>query len=204
MPELSVAAKNAALAGIGCDTASLHTVYNPLGGSEVVGGSPAYARQPITLTTSDGDSSLATPITFNVPAATTVLWVGFWDVSSVFLGMAPLYSLSVHMYALESDLTTLNLALNPALGNGRTVVVWAGPGMALPRNSALTHVNEGTMYYVVNATTSSVQLSTTLGGTALVFTAATAGYLQEISGSAFPSQGTLSIFNLSINALAGP
>jgi hypothetical protein len=57
---------------------------------------------------------------------------------------------------------------------------------------------------VVNSTTSSVKLATTLGGTALVFTARTAGYLQEISGAVFSSQGTLSIETLSINTQSGP
>lgn len=65
--------------------ASLHTADpGQTGASEVVGGTPAYARVLVTWTagTADGiyTATLATP--FDVPAGTTVTHVGFWTAST--------------------------------------------------------------------------------------------------------------------------
>lgn len=67
--------------------ASLHTaIPGDTGASEVTGGSPAYARKAITWNAAVAgslDSSNA-PV-FDVPASTTVSFVGFW--SAVTLGV---------------------------------------------------------------------------------------------------------------------
>jgi hypothetical protein len=64
--------------------ASLHTSDTPTaGGSEVSGGSPAYARKAITwnaATSGSIDSSNA-PV-FDVPSGTTVKAVGFWSAAT--------------------------------------------------------------------------------------------------------------------------
>jgi hypothetical protein len=65
--------------------ASLHTA-NPgdTGASEVSGGSPAYARKAINWNAATGgtiDDSTA-PV-FDVPAGTTVAYVGLWDATTV-------------------------------------------------------------------------------------------------------------------------
>ena len=77
---------------IGITHASLHTANpDPSGGSEVTGGSPAYARQSITWSAASAGSMAASnqPV-FDVPAATTVTHVGFWSASSggTYMGMA--------------------------------------------------------------------------------------------------------------------
>jgi len=65
--------------------ASLHTADPGTGGtSEVTGGSPAYARQAITWNT-PGTSSMtmaATLPVFNVPASTTISYLGYWSLVS--------------------------------------------------------------------------------------------------------------------------
>ena len=60
--------------------ASLHTANpDPSGGSEVTGGSPAYARKSITWAAAAAGSMAASnqPV-FDVPAGTTVSHVGFF------------------------------------------------------------------------------------------------------------------------------
>lgn len=62
-------------------TASLHTADpGTTGTSEVTGGSPAYARKAITFNASSGGAvASAADVTFDVPAATTIAYIGFWD-----------------------------------------------------------------------------------------------------------------------------
>ncbi len=73
----------AALKGVNPTTpithASLHT-GDPTVGNEVAGGSPAYARKPITFgTPAAGSMEDAGDVVFDVPAGTTVAYVGFWS-----------------------------------------------------------------------------------------------------------------------------
>lgn len=72
--------------------ASLHTADpDPAGGSEVTGGSPAYARKSITWSAaSAGSMDASNQPVFDVPAATTVSYVGFWSAvtAGTYFGMA--------------------------------------------------------------------------------------------------------------------
>lgn len=64
-----------------CTYASLHTA-DPAGtgAGEVTGGSPAYARKPITWQAGTVDGIyVSDPITFDVPPNTDVTHVGLWD-----------------------------------------------------------------------------------------------------------------------------
>ncbi|HYJ33841.1 MAG TPA: hypothetical protein VE326_11530 [Candidatus Binatia bacterium] len=79
---LTVAGRNAAATGVGgaITFASLHTADPAMtGANEITGGTPAYARQPITWTETNGVASLNGPVTFNVPPGTTVAYVGLWN-----------------------------------------------------------------------------------------------------------------------------
>jgi hypothetical protein len=71
---------------------SLHTGNpDPSGGSEVTGGSPAYARKSITWSAaSAGSMTASNQPQFDVPASTTVTHVGFWSAvtSGTYMGMA--------------------------------------------------------------------------------------------------------------------
>lgn len=70
--------------GTAADFASLHTADpGDSGANEVTGGSPAYARKAHTWNAANAgamDNSNA-PV-FDVPAGTTVSWVGFWSAES--------------------------------------------------------------------------------------------------------------------------
>lgn len=90
----STLGKNAMLNALGAlaGFVSLHTGDpGDNGANEISGGSPAYARKAGTWNAASGgslDNSNA-PV-FDVPAATTVSWVGFWSLASggVFYGAA--------------------------------------------------------------------------------------------------------------------
>ena|SRR5262245_24403040 len=74
---------NAALDALGprWAYASLHTASpSTTGANEVSGGSPAYARIPIVWDPASGQVlGLNAPLVFNVPASTTVAYVGIWS-----------------------------------------------------------------------------------------------------------------------------
>jgi hypothetical protein len=61
------------------------------GASEVSGGSPAYARKSISFSAaSSGSKASSSSPVMDIPAATTVAYLGFWDASTSgnFLGGA--------------------------------------------------------------------------------------------------------------------
>lgn len=67
-----------------CTYASLHT-GDPAGtgANEVTGGTPAYARKPLTWTAGAVDGTyVSDPVTIDVPAATTITHVGLWDAAT--------------------------------------------------------------------------------------------------------------------------
>lgn len=87
MPLLN-AAKNALLDGSAIDEIivylSLHDDDpSTTGANEVSGGSPAYARKAATWdSATSGAVALSSAVTFDVPASTTVKYVGYWSAST--------------------------------------------------------------------------------------------------------------------------
>lgn len=75
--------KKRALNGLGITHASVHTsagVPGDTGTNEVTGGSPAYARKPITIAApSAGQEAMTGTLTFDIPAGTTCAYIGFFD-----------------------------------------------------------------------------------------------------------------------------
>jgi hypothetical protein len=205
MPELSAFAKGAALQAIEPVSVSLHMAYDADGGNELSAGSPPYARLPATFSLSvDTVLTLDAPLTFDVPGGVIVAWVGLWDLAGNFLGMAPFNSDNTHLFVIDPDDTSTLLLVNTALSNDRTVVVWSSSLYTPPKTASLSDVNEGQAYYIVNSTSSSVQLATTLGGTPLVFTNKTAGYLQEITTVTFDIQSRLTLSSMFIYTANSP
>jgi hypothetical protein len=79
------------LAGIPVTHASLHTADpSTTGANEVSGGSPAYARKAVSFNAvgTDGVVETSADAVFDVPASTTVTYVGLWSASTggTFLG----------------------------------------------------------------------------------------------------------------------
>ncbi len=64
--------------------ASLHTDDPGTGGtSEVTGGTPAYARKALSwAAASGGTKSSDGPLVFDVPASTTIKFLGYWSLVS--------------------------------------------------------------------------------------------------------------------------
>lgn len=81
MPVATNTEKNSLATKYGQDAAflSLHTGDpGTTGASEVSGGSPAYARKAITWGSASNGVITGT-VTFDVPAGTTITWVGVWS-----------------------------------------------------------------------------------------------------------------------------
>lgn len=182
----------------GAKFGSLHTAYSSTGSNEVTGGSPAYARKSATwAAAASGAKATSASMVFDIPASTTVRWVGFWDASTAgnFLGMTPNGGGTPQGFVANSaDVTSDTLdCVAHGFSNGNSVVVWAVPGDPLP-----TGLAEGTVYYVVGATTDTLQLSATSGGSAINITAIGAGFLQRLVEEAFGAQGTHTISSASM------
>lgn len=80
---LSLAGRNERLDDMAADydTMSLHTADPGPAGvlNEVVGGAPAYARQPLTWAPAvNGEIGFSNTPVFNVPKDATVRFAGFW------------------------------------------------------------------------------------------------------------------------------
>jgi hypothetical protein len=193
VPEYSTTGKNTALAAIAAvaDFASLHTGHpGNTGANELAGGTPAYARKAVTWNApAGGILTLSNSPQFDVPAA-TVSRVGFWDeaVGGNFYGWAPLQG------ATADDMVPFTAAISdtltaPAHGyvNGDQVLVIPTAG-SLP-----TGLTEGTIYFVIGATTDTLQLSLTSGGAAVDITATGAGMLHRVVPQLYASQGIYTV-----------
>jgi hypothetical protein len=154
---LTISAKNTMLNALTIDTASLHTAFPGLtGANEVSGGSPAYARKAVTFGAAAGGSrALSAAVTFDVPA-TTVRWFGFWA-SSTFVG----YAANGGTQLLFQIDVTNNLVRSTAHG------LTNGTKIAFFNSTVPPPLVEGTVYYVVNTTADSFQVSATTGGVAI-------------------------------------
>lgn len=107
--------RNQTFTGIATTYASLHTADpGETGASEVTGGTPAYARKSTTWNASSGGTidNSNVPV-FDVPAGTTVKYVGLWDAVTAgnFLGSD---RIADEVYAAQGTftLTDMNIHLN--------------------------------------------------------------------------------------------
>lgn len=193
----TAACKNLMLDAIGITHVSLHTAYSATGASEVTGGSPAYARKSITLAAASGASKAAsTQPTFDVPASTTIKYLGYWTASSggTFLGMVPLggtekeYTVDV---AADKILSTAH-----GLVNDNKVVFYGG--------SVPGGLTEGTEYFVVGATTDDFQVALTSGGAAINLTSQNSylSVFSKIVTETYGAQGTYQVTAATFDLLA--
>lgn len=172
----------------GAKFGSLHTAYSTTGTNEITGGSPAYARKGATWgAAASGAKATTASMVFDVPGATTVRWVGFWDAVTAgnFLGMTPNGGGVPQAFTVPDIANDTLECVAHGFTNGQTVVVWAVPGDPVP-----TGLAEGTVYFVISATTDDLQLSATSGGSAINITAIGAGFLQRLVEETFGGQGT--------------
>lgn len=171
--------------------------------TEVTGGSPAYARKAVTAWAAPATGVSTAPsvgVTFDIPAATTVLAVSYHSAVSAgtFYGWAPLNGT-----AAKRGFGTVNatdVTNDTITSNGHTLVntdrVILNGVMAESMPAGLTEVT--TTYYVVGAATDTFQVSLTSGGAAVNITGQGELYFQHLIPETFASQGTLTV---AINAV---
>lgn len=201
---LSATAKNSMLDALdesvssGAKYGSLHTAYSATGANEVSGGSPAYARKALTWAAAgSGAKALAATLpVWDVPSGIDVSWIGYWDAVTVgnFLGMGPNGGGPLKRFLVPTGDLATDVLESPAHGfvNGDTVVMWAPSG-------GPTGLAVGTIYFVVSATTDTLKLSATSGGSAIDVTAIGSGFLQKIVVEHFAGQGTLTVSSVSLD-----
>jgi len=172
--------------------ASLHTAYSSSGSSEVTGGSPAYARVAVTWSAASGSSKASASLasSFNIPASTTVAFVGLWSAASsgTFAGMGPAGAGTQYAWTCTNASPGVFTAPGSGYSNTQTVVLFNAAGATIP--AAFT---VGTIYYVVSASGTTFSLSATSGGSAINTSGAGAGLVQAITTEAFAGQGTYSV-----------
>lgn len=164
-------------------------------GTEATGGSPAYARLAVTFgAAASGAKSNSGALTFDVPAGSYHAFGLFntstGNVSGNYLGYLP-FGGSVKGFgqvpsaALAGD--TINSAAH-GLVNGDRVMVYNVFAESLP-----TGLTEGTLYFVVGATTDTFQVSLTSGGAAVDITAVGELYFQKFVVETFGGQGQITV-----------
>jgi hypothetical protein len=196
VPIFAAVAKNTMLNALAVDALSLHGVYNPFGGSEIAGGTPAYARLPATFAAAAAGIKLLTgvPYIFDVPPGQPVAWIGMWA-AGTFVGMAPNAGGSLKPFVID-DLgsSTVESAAHGFLV-GDSLVVWAGSAGYLPGGLV-----EGVIYYVITVTVDTLVLSATLAGAALSVIFTGNGYLQRIVSVTYLGQDHFVLNGLSLDA----
>lgn len=102
-------------AGSTAATASLHTDDPGSSGDDEVSGG-AYERRPVSWAAADGGTvAVDGDVVFDVPASTTVSWLGLWDSSDGWLGGIELSSPEEFTEAGTYTVTTLSItAQNPS------------------------------------------------------------------------------------------
>lgn len=189
------AAKNLMLDAFGITHASLHSAYPGLSGSsELSGGSPPYARKPITFgAAAAGSKSASNAPLFDVPAGNTAAWIGFWTAATggSFLGAVPnggqerKFRIDVIANVVESAAHGIVNGSEVVFFNGTTPAPLAG----------------GTPYFVVNATADTMQVSSTVGGAPIDLTSPGTYdcIFSKIVRESFGAQGQHSIDSLALN-----
>lgn len=189
---LADAGRNIALDGLATAAGfvSLHSGDpSTTGANELTGGSPAYARKAVTYAASSGGTKASNAaITFDVPA-TTVSYIGLWSAvtAGTFYGYFPAGGFTPLAATLDATSDAFT-SFAHGLANTNQVLVYDIMGAGLP-----TGFTEGTIYFVVNATTDTFQLSATSGGAAITVTTAAEVVVQRILPEVFAAQGQYQI-----------
>lgn len=186
---LTTVAKNAMLDGLTIADVSAHTAYSASGANEVTGGT--YVRKAITFAAaSSGARAASSTPTLDIPAGTTVRFLGLWGQGSPsqLIGMFALGGAEKEMISVVLGSPGGRLRV-PAHGysNGDKVVFYGGTPPA--------PLVEGTVYYVVGAATDDFEVAATAGGASIPLTDYPDGEckVSKIVEEAYGAAGTLQV-----------
>lgn len=164
--------------------------------TEATGGSPAYARQPVTWSAAaSGQKTNSGSLTFDVPAG-TYGFLTFWNAltgntGTQYRGYAPINGSVKGFFSVDTTLTNDQLlSVGHGLADGDRVMVFNPFADALP-----TGLTEGAVYFVVNSATNTFKVSNSSGGAAVDITAVGGGegYFQKVIPEVFASQGQITV-----------
>jgi hypothetical protein len=194
---LTTNGRNQLLDATDIDFLSLHTDFpGQTQANEVAGGSPAYARKAVTwAAASSGSKATSNAPVFDVPAATTVKWVGFSDAVTSGNGRACAPNgASPKEFTVDA---TNNQILSLAHGYADTQkITFYGGTPPAP-------LVEGTTYFVRDSTTDNFKVAATSGGSAIDLTAQATSdcVMSVIVEETFAAQGTFTVNSGSTIAL---
>lgn len=179
---------------IGC-----HTLVDPGTGTnaaagEATGGTPAYARQAVTWgAAAAGLKANTGALTFDVPAGTYGFFTYYNDLTlntGNYRGYAPFGGAVKGFGAVDAAGITSDAITSGAHGLVDTdrVMVFNVFGESLP-----TGLTEGTIYFVVSATTDTFEVSLTSGGASVNITAVGELFFQKVVPETFGAQGQITV-----------
>jgi hypothetical protein len=177
----------------------IHTLTDPGTGTtvnagEATGGSPAYARQAVTWgAAASGQKSNTGALTFDVPAGTYGYFTYFNAATgntTNYRGYAPFGGATKGFGTVDAAGVTSDTITSSAHGyaNGDRVMLFNVFAESLP-----TGLTEGTVYFVVGATTDTFQVSATSGGSAVNITAIGDLFHQKVVPEVFGGQGQITV-----------
>lgn len=197
MADFVEAALNPALDAIGAlaDYVSLHSAYpGTTGTSELAGG--AYTREAVSWDAADNGLLVASvDPQFDVPAASTVAWLGLWTALSAgtYLGPLPLGPVGDPKLATVLAGTDFFTAIGHGYANGDTITPQKTLG-ALP-----TGITAGATLFVRDVTTDTFKVATTSGGTAIDITVSGNALVRRITTESFGAAGTYNVTDISLS-----
>jgi hypothetical protein len=168
---------------------SLHTDYpSTTQANEVSGGSPAYARKAITFASaSSGSKASSNAQVFDVPASTTVRWIGYSTAVTSGSGRAVAPNGAVPKeFVVDATNDKILMPAQP-YSNTNKIVFYGG--------TAPGGLTAGTIYFVVSASTDDFKVAATSGGSAIDLTSQAGSdcVCSIIVEETFGAQGTFTL-----------
>jgi len=188
---LSTNGRNAIVDGLASVTT--HIGLLDASGTEITGGTPAYARKAVTWTAAAaGIRDNNAQLLFDIPAATTVAFHGLYSAITAGTNYAilPVQGGSPALPMLATILASTDVFTSFAHGlvNTDRVLLSDERSAGLPAT-----FDENTIYYVIASATDTFQLSLTSGGAAVTVTANAELFVQKCVPEVFAAQGQYSI-----------
>lgn len=168
---------------------SLHDGYpGTTQANEISGGSPAYARKPISFASASGGAKASNAdITFDVPAGKTIRWIGYSTASTSGSGRAVSPNgADPKEFAVDATANTVWTPGNSYV-DGTKVVFYGG--------TAPAGLTLGTIYFTRDGSGETCKIAATLGGSAIDITdeGSTDCIMSVIVEEVFGAQGTMKL-----------